>query len=73
MAEGCAGILNNTAGNTIAATNTYFNVVNTTPADTCTLPSSQRCPNCNAVPLSRMAFGQLPHDPSGASEIRFMF
>jgi len=37
--EGCAGILNNTAGNTIAATNTYYNVVNTTlAADTCTLP-----------------------------------
>jgi parallel beta-helix repeat protein len=28
--EGCAGILNGTAGNTIAATNTYFNTVNTT-------------------------------------------
>jgi parallel beta-helix repeat protein len=37
--EGCAGILNNTAGNTIAATNTYYNVVNTTlAADTCTPP-----------------------------------
>jgi parallel beta-helix repeat protein len=37
--EGCAGILNNTAGNTIAASNTYYNVVNTTvAADTCTPP-----------------------------------
>lgn len=47
--EACAGILNGTAGNTISATNTFFNVTNTTLAgDSC--PASQ-------ADLARLADG----------------
>jgi parallel beta-helix repeat protein len=36
--EACAGVLNGTAGNTIAASNTYFNTTNTTlTGDSCTV------------------------------------
>ena len=39
--EACAGILNGTAGNTISASNTFFNVTNTTlVGDSCTVPQA---------------------------------